>query len=90
MPHTCYGPSLVPTPDGTGIIALGCSNSPYAPWSNNVGTDEIFYMTWIENDLKWTLLNKRLKYPRFSAVAYFIPDKLTNCYSNSLNFTNLY
>ena len=63
MPHTCYGPSLVPTPDGTGIIALGCSNSPYAPWSNNVGTDEIFYMTWIENDFKWTLLNKRLKYP---------------------------
>ena len=77
LPQTCWYPSMVSTPNGEGVIIVGCST--------NIGsiTDKIYQLTWGNdgNELEWTTMTQTLQVARTNAVAMLIPDELTCCKS---------
>ena len=61
---------MVTSPDGQGVILLGCypnRESLYELRKNNDGI------------LAWTKLPQKLKYPRESTLAMLIPDEMVLC-----------
>ena len=61
---------MVTSPDGQGIILVGCSESNEAIYelkNNETG------------NLEWKLMTQKLQHPRSVTVAMLIPDELTNC-----------
>ena len=74
LPQTCDHPSIVQSPDGQGVILLGC-------FENGAPTDAIYELVNSDdNGLMWNKMSQKLKYPRYDTVAMLIPDELANCY----------
>jgi hypothetical protein len=80
-----YGASLLPSPDGQGVIVIGGYSNGYESSINKLICDQL--------GCKWSEMEQQLKIPRSSLVAMLIPNHLTNCtktgkntekYSNSL------
>ena len=73
LPQTCDHPSIVQSPDGQGVILLGC-------FENGEPTDAIYELVNTQNKgLMWEKMSQKLKYPRYDTVAMLIPDELVNC-----------
>ena len=73
----CWYSSMVTSPDGQGVILLGCypnRESLYELRKNNDGI------------LAWTKLPQKLKYPRESTLAMLIPDEMASCTNFSMAF----
>ena len=65
IPRKCYGGRLIPSPDGQGAIILGCRES--------FSDGKMFKLSWNnEDELEWTEMSQKTKYPRRSAVAMYI------------------
>ena len=62
--------TMIPTPNGQGVIALGMKNDP----------KQIYQLSWKENsnELQWSKIGQ-LKSPRTNPVAMWIPNDLANC-----------
>ena len=75
MPHSCDDTTLVPTPEGDGVILLACKPN-----------EGVFHkLSWNSVDeLEWTTMQQTMKYPRHWTAAIYIPDELTNCYTGKL------
>ena len=57
-------------PSGNEAVLVGC-------FYDNPGpdlSDKIYKLTWQGGNLKWELLPQKMKHPRTSTVAMFIPD----------------
>ena len=66
----CRASNLVTSPDGTGVISLGCAD-------DNIG--KIYELREIDGKLAWQEMPQKLKFPRSSAVAFSVPDNFANC-----------
>ena len=75
LPHKCFRPTMIPTPDGEGVILLGCDEESDIKYE----TENIYRLMWKGSELEWVIMNQKLKYPRWNLVAMLIPDELTNC-----------
>ena len=75
MPHSCDDSTLVPTPEGDGVILLACKPN-----------EGVFYkLSWNSVDeLEWTTMQQTMKHPRHWTSAMYIPDELTNCFTGIL------
>ena len=73
IPESCNSPSMVQSPDGNGIILVGCYNQ-YSEVSN-----ALYEMTTIGKDLRWRLMPQKLTFPKSNNVAMLIPDELVTC-----------
>ena len=73
IPESCNSPSMVQSPDGNGIILVGCYNQ-YSEVSN-----ALYEMTTIGKDLRWRLMPQKLAFPKSNNVAMLIPDELVTC-----------
>ena len=63
---------MITSPDGKGVIVLGCLQNPEAIYKM---TSDIF------GDLQWTKLQQTLKYPRFDRpVISYINESLVSCH----------
>ena len=72
VPERCYAPSIVPMPNGDGVVLLGCSQT----------SKNIYQLSWIGDELQWITKKQKLEYPRtYGPVAMWIPDELTSCTS---------
>ena len=61
---------MLPIPNGQGAILLGCDiNSKYS--------NEIYQLTWDENNLIWSTMSHKLSNPRGNTVAMWIPEGFT-------------
>jgi hypothetical protein len=65
--------SLLPSPDGQGVILMGGLNSDYVPQSS------IYKLICDQLGCKWSEMEQQLKNARSFLVAMLIPDALTNC-----------
>jgi hypothetical protein len=74
LPKKCSSASLLPSPDGQGVIFIG-------GWSENSGLQSSFFYKLICDQLgcKWSEMEQELKIHRSNFVAMLIPDTLTNC-----------
>ena len=66
----CRASNLVTSPDGTGVILLGCAD-------DNSGN--IYELREFDGKLAWQEMSQKLKFPRSSAVAFAVPDNFANC-----------
>jgi hypothetical protein len=62
------GASLLPSPDGQGVIVIGGYSS-----------DGIYKLICDQLECKWSEMEQQLKFARLLSVAMLIPDTLTNC-----------
>ena len=70
LPNRCGYPSMVTTPDGQGVILLGCAQS----------RESIFQLTKKNNgQFSWNILPQKIQNPRYGSIAMLIPDEFTNC-----------
>ena len=68
---------MVSNPNGYGVILLGCSDGTI--------TDKIFKLSWKnQNELEWSTMKQKLKYPRDDTVAMLIPNDFIKCQSYPL------
>jgi hypothetical protein len=68
-----YAASLVPSPDGQGVIVIG-------GYSNGDGVQSSMYKLICDQlECKWSAMEQQLKIARSHVVAMLIPDTLTNC-----------
>jgi hypothetical protein len=68
-----YAASLVPSPDGQGVIVIG-------GYSNGDGyQSSIHKLICDQLECKWSEMEQKLKIARQLSVAMLIPDILTNC-----------
>ena len=73
LPISCSGPSMVTSPDGQGVILLGC----YPPSEQS---SLMFQLRKNNNGiLSWNEMPQKLKYPRTFSVAMLLPDYLVQC-----------
>ena len=66
----CSGSSMVLSPNGEGVIVLGCrehSQSFYQLYKDRSGM------------LSWRKMIQKLKYPRSDTVAMLVPDEIVSC-----------
>jgi hypothetical protein len=68
-----FAASLVPSPDGQGVILIGGSDPDYAFQSS------IYKLICDELGCKWTEMEQQLQIARKYSFAMLIPDHLTNC-----------
>ena len=67
---SCIYGSVVTSPDGKGILLMGCTidqNGIYELAENSDG------------DLEWTKLNQQLESPRYGPIVMSIPNNMTLC-----------
>ena len=70
MPRACMEHSVVKTPNGQGVIAVGCQ------------TDDIFKLEWKdETTLEWSTMTQKLKYSRYENAAMYVPNHMVNCHT---------
>ena len=69
LPHKCAYPTMVTSPNGNGIILLGCYEK----------RDAIYELSNTNGTFQWLEMTQKLQYPRTETVAMLIPDDLTNC-----------
>ena len=61
---------MVTSPDGQGVILLGCAQS----------RESIFQLTKKNNgQFSWNILPQKIQNPRYGSVAMLIPDEFANC-----------
>jgi hypothetical protein len=68
-----YGASLLPSPDGQGVIVIGGYSDGDAFQSS------IYKLICDQLGCKWSEMEQQLKIARSYLVAMLIPDTLTNC-----------
>ena len=72
MPQACTAGSMITSPDGQGVILLGCYDGNYS----NV----IYELSGsLDGNLEWKVLPQKLNHARDLTVAMLIPDELTDC-----------
>ena len=79
MSKDCMFPSMVTSPDGQGVILLGCL---YKINENLIPDDKMYELRPDTNgDLTWTTMPQKLKYSRGQTIAMLIPDDFVdmNC-----------
>ena len=70
LPDPCGYPSMVTSPDGQGVILLGCAQS----------RETLFQLTKKKNgQFSWNILPQKIQNPRYGSIAMLIPDEFTNC-----------
>ena len=70
LPDPCGYPSMVTSPDGQGVILLGCAQS----------RETLFELTRKKNgQFSWNILPQKIQNPRYGSIAMLVPDELTNC-----------
>jgi hypothetical protein len=68
-----YGASLLPSPDGQGVIVIG-------GYSDGDGVQSSMYKLICDQlECKWSEMEQQLQIARRYFVAMLIPDALTNC-----------
>ena len=73
MPKACNSHASVKTPNGEGIIVVGCG------WSS---TNDIYKLEWKDDTtLEWSTMTQKLKYPRFENAAMYVPNHMVNCHT---------
>jgi hypothetical protein len=65
------GASLLPSPDGQGVIVIGGYSA--------ADQSSIYKLICDQLECKWSEMEQQLKIARRSFVAMLIPDALTNC-----------
>jgi hypothetical protein len=68
-----YGASLVPSPDGQGVIVIGGYSYGDPEQSS------IYKLICDQLECKWSEMEQQLQIARGYLVAMLIPDTLTNC-----------
>ena len=66
---------MVPSPNGKGVILLGCRcNDPDHPFDNS-----IYELSTYNGILEWKTKTQKIKYPRYNSVSMLVPDELVTC-----------
>jgi hypothetical protein len=65
------GASLLPSPDGQGVIVIGGYSAAHQ--------SSIYKLICDQLECKWSEMEQKLKIARQLSVAMLIPDTLTNC-----------
>jgi hypothetical protein len=65
------GASMLPSPDGQGVIIMGATTI--------TEQSSIYKLICDQLGCKWSEMEQQLKIPRRYFVAMLIPDTLTNC-----------
>jgi hypothetical protein len=73
LPKKLISASLLPSPDGQGVILMGGSDPDYAHQSS------MYKLICDQLGCKWSEMEQQLKIARKLSVAMLIPDTLTNC-----------
>ena len=75
LPSDCYYPSMVTSPDGFGVILVGCL------FGEDLKADDKIYELRpdVNGELTWKVMSQKLKYARGATIAMLIPDDITNC-----------
>jgi hypothetical protein len=68
------GASLVPSPDGQGVILIGGYSA-----TDNENHSSIYKLICDQLGCKWSEMKQQLQKARNTSVAMLIPDSLTNC-----------
>ena len=68
----CSGSSMVSSPNGQGVIILGCREQDHS---------QSFYQLYKDRSgmLSWRKMIQKLKYPRSDTVAMLVPDEIVSC-----------
>jgi hypothetical protein len=74
LPKTLRGASLLPSPDGQGVIVIGGYST-----TDNAYQSSIYKLICDELGCDWSEMKQQLKIARQLFVAMLIPDTLTNC-----------
>jgi hypothetical protein len=74
LPKTIYAASLVPSPDGHGVILIGGYSN-----TDNAFQSSIYKLICDQLGCNWSEMKQQLQIARRSFVAMLIPDTLTNC-----------
>jgi hypothetical protein len=69
-----WNASLVPSPDGQGVIVIGGYST-----TDHADQSSIYKLICDQLECKWSEMEQQLKIPRDLFVAMLIPDTLTNC-----------
>ena len=76
MPKGCLYPSMVTSPDGKGVILLGCL---YEQNGELIPDDKIYELRPDMNgDLTWNIMQQKMKYARGQTITMLIPDDFVN------------
>jgi hypothetical protein len=69
-----YGVSLLPSPDGQGVILIGGYSK-----TDNSYQSSIYKLICDQLGCKWSEMEQQLQTARYVSVAMLIPDTLANC-----------
>ena len=69
LPQPCAQSSMVTSPDGQGVILLGCDKNP----------ESIYELREIDGVFSWRKMSQKLKHPRTLSVAMSIPNEFVTC-----------
>ena len=67
----CSGSSMVSSPNGQGVIVLGCREHSQSLYQ--------LYKDERSGMLSWRKMIQKLKYPRSDTVAMLVPDEIVTC-----------
>jgi hypothetical protein len=73
-----YGASLLPSPDGQGVIVIGGYSADDSA-AGGAYQSSIHKLICDQLGCKWSEMEQQLKIARAAFVAMLIPDALTNC-----------
>jgi hypothetical protein len=71
LPKKLRGASLLPSPDGQGVIVIGGYSDGYQ--------SSIYKLICDQLECKWSEMEQQLQIARYLSVAMLIPNHLTNC-----------
>ena len=74
--HPCKHGSMQTSPNGQGVVLLGC-NDGTRYYKDNL--KYIYELQQNEGKLQWKQMNQTLTYPRYKTVSMLIPDELAIC-----------
>ena len=76
MPKACSSHAHVKTPNGDGIILVGCALGSH--------TKDLFKLEWKdETTLEWSTMTQKLKYSRYENAAMYVPNNMVNCHTGN-------
>ena len=84
MINPCKHGSMLTSPDGQGVILLGCDDGT-RNYKNTLKA--IYELQQYEGKLQWKQINQTLTYPRTKTGSMYIPDELAIC---DTEYTPLY
>jgi hypothetical protein len=80
LPQGTYGAAMVPTPDGSGVVLIGGSNTE----------KDLHELKWCTTwwGCQWSLMAQHLSVERFNHIAFYVPDSFADCELTKNFFNN--